>query len=220
MHRQEDNYFQLTHAPFRPQHQQPRKESLINRRQQNSAIPFQPLELPPLSQLLPSTTNEATAAAATAAVPPPPSQIDLIQPYNTNDISQFINDPDAAAVAAMAAANVNINRNHMYAYHPMTIIPPTQPQETAAIHEKERPRQPSNSSQLSNSTEKRYSFVTIPGVNQKKRPRRRYDEIERLYHCNWPNCTKSYGTLNHLNAHVSMQKHVNIISIFFFFFLS
>ncbi|KAN0061699.1 hypothetical protein ACQY0O_005691 [Thecaphora frezii] len=41
----------------------------------------------------------------------------------------------------------------------------------------------------------------------KKRPRRRYDEIERLYPCKWPGCTKSYGTLNHLNAHVAMQKH-------------
>lgn len=41
----------------------------------------------------------------------------------------------------------------------------------------------------------------------RKRPRRRYDEIERLYACNWPGCQKSYGTLNHLNAHVAMQKH-------------
>lgn len=41
----------------------------------------------------------------------------------------------------------------------------------------------------------------------RKRPRRRYDEIERLYTCSWPGCQKSYGTLNHLNAHVAMQKH-------------
>jgi hypothetical protein len=41
----------------------------------------------------------------------------------------------------------------------------------------------------------------------KKRPRRRYDEIERLYQCSWPDCSKAYGTLNHLNAHVTMQKH-------------
>ncbi|KAI7895909.1 uncharacterized protein EV154DRAFT_412698 [Mucor mucedo] len=68
-----------------------------------------------------------------------------------------------------------------------------------------RQRQLSNSS--TSSAEKIYSFVAIPGTNQKKRPRRRYDEIERLYHCKWPACTKAYGTLNHLNAHVSMQKH-------------
>ncbi|KAF8159519.1 hypothetical protein B0H34DRAFT_796760 [Crassisporium funariophilum] len=54
---------------------------------------------------------------------------------------------------------------------------------------------------------KTYSFVALPGNAVKKRPRRRYDEIERLYQCSWPDCNKSYGTLNHLNAHVTMQKH-------------
>ncbi|KAH9821875.1 hypothetical protein DFH28DRAFT_882902 [Melampsora americana] len=41
----------------------------------------------------------------------------------------------------------------------------------------------------------------------RKRPRRRFEEIERLYGCIYPGCTKAYGTLNHLNAHVLMQKH-------------
>ncbi|KIK61713.1 hypothetical protein GYMLUDRAFT_58766 [Collybiopsis luxurians FD-317 M1] len=54
---------------------------------------------------------------------------------------------------------------------------------------------------------KTYSFVALPGNAVKKRPRRRYDEIERLYQCSWPDCNKAYGTLNHLNAHVTMQKH-------------
>lgn len=54
---------------------------------------------------------------------------------------------------------------------------------------------------------KTYAFVALPGNAVKKRPRRRYDEIERLYQCSWPDCTKAYGTLNHLNAHVTMQKH-------------
>ncbi|KAI8337544.1 hypothetical protein BC941DRAFT_425563 [Chlamydoabsidia padenii] len=59
----------------------------------------------------------------------------------------------------------------------------------------------------SNTSDKVYSFVAIPGMNQRKRPRRRYDEIERLYHCTFPGCKKSYGTLNHLNSHVLMQSH-------------
>jgi len=54
---------------------------------------------------------------------------------------------------------------------------------------------------------KTYSFVSLPGNAVRKRPRRRYDEIERLYHCSWTGCTKSYGTLNHLNAHIVMQRH-------------
>lgn len=51
-----------------------------------------------------------------------------------------------------------------------------------------------------------YNFIPIPS-QPKKRPRRRFEEIERLYNCNYPGCNKAYGTLNHLNAHVSMQKH-------------
>lgn len=52
-----------------------------------------------------------------------------------------------------------------------------------------------------------YSFVPIPGAQQHKRPRRRYEEIERMYKCGWMGCEKAYGTLNHLNAHVTMQSH-------------
>ncbi|THV05545.1 hypothetical protein K435DRAFT_647030, partial [Dendrothele bispora CBS 962.96] len=75
---------------------------------------------------------------------------------------------------------------------------------TATIHDHsnvdaQSPTDPNNS--------KTYSFVALPGNAVKKRPRRRYDEIERLYQCSWPDCTKAYGTLNHLNAHVTMQKH-------------
>ncbi|KAK5202940.1 hypothetical protein LTR41_011330 [Exophiala xenobiotica] len=52
-----------------------------------------------------------------------------------------------------------------------------------------------------------YSFVPIPGAHQHKRPRRRYEEIERMYKCGWNDCEKAYGTLNNLNAHVTMQSH-------------
>lgn len=51
-----------------------------------------------------------------------------------------------------------------------------------------------------------YDFVPLPS-HPKKRPRRRFEEIERIYDCSYPGCPKAYGTLNHLNAHVSMQKH-------------
>lgn len=64
-----------------------------------------------------------------------------------------------------------------------------------------------NSTSNGDRPQKVYSFVALPGINTKKRPRRRYDEIERHYACNFSGCTKSYGTLNHLNAHVQMQKH-------------
>ncbi|GAA5906191.1 hypothetical protein JCM6882_006072 [Rhodosporidiobolus microsporus] len=52
------------------------------------------------------------------------------------------------------------------------------------------------------------SLNFVPQAGQAtKRPRRRYDEIERLYGCDYPGCTKAYGTLNHLNSHKTMQKH-------------
>lgn len=51
------------------------------------------------------------------------------------------------------------------------------------------------------------TFVSLAGPVAKKRSRRRYDEIERIYHCGYKGCDKAYGTLNHLNAHVAMQKH-------------
>jgi len=28
-----------------------------------------------------------------------------------------------------------------------------------------------------------------------------------MYKCGWNGCEKAYGTLNHLNAHVTMQAH-------------
>lgn len=64
---------------------------------------------------------------------------------------------------------------------------------------------PSSNSDIKQSSE--LTFVPLGGPAPKKRPRRRYDEIERLYLCGFQGCEKSYGTLNHLNAHVAMQKH-------------
>ncbi|KAJ7091363.1 Zn finger family DNA binding protein [Mycena belliarum] len=69
------------------------------------------------------------------------------------------------------------------------------------------PAQRSGKDSPDSSNKKTYSFVALPGNAVRKRPRRRYDEIDRLYQCSWPECNKAYGTLNHLNAHVQMQKH-------------
>ncbi|KAI0312227.1 hypothetical protein OF83DRAFT_1067542, partial [Amylostereum chailletii] len=78
-----------------------------------------------------------------------------------------------------------------FAFHPPAFPPPLHPDDSP---------DPDDAA-------KTYNFVSLPGNTVKKRPRRRYDEIERLYHCAWPGCTKSYGTLNHLNAHIVMQRH-------------
>ena len=45
-----------------------------------------------------------------------------------------------------------------------------------------------------------------------------------MYKCGWHGCEKAYGTLNHLNAHVTMQSHGpkrtpdGKLPFFFFFF--
>jgi hypothetical protein len=45
-----------------------------------------------------------------------------------------------------------------------------------------------------------------------------------MYKCGWNGCEKAYGTLNHLNAHVTMQSHgtkrtpEGMFPEFFFFF--
>ncbi|GMM31134.1 hypothetical protein DAMA08_038790 [Martiniozyma asiatica (nom. inval.)] len=43
--------------------------------------------------------------------------------------------------------------------------------------------------------------------NIKKRKRRRFKEIERHYKCDFKDCKKSYGTLNHLNSHILIKSH-------------
>lgn len=49
-----------------------------------------------------------------------------------------------------------------------------------------------------------------------------------MYKCGWNGCEKAYGTLNHLNAHVTMQSHGQKRTpegkkrpiLFFFFFVT
>ncbi|KAJ5646614.1 hypothetical protein N7490_002986 [Penicillium lividum] len=52
-----------------------------------------------------------------------------------------------------------------------------------------------------------YSFISIAGNPQQKRPRRRHDEVDRIYKCDQSGCKKAYGTLNHLNTHLTAQSH-------------
>ena len=71
----------------------------------------------------------------------------------------------------------------------------------------DKTRRKRNSNEAAATLSQVYSFIPIPGAQQHKRPRRRYEEIERMYKCGWQGCEKAYGTLNHLNAHVTMQAH-------------
>lgn len=46
-----------------------------------------------------------------------------------------------------------------------------------------------------------------PSGQKSRRFRRRFYQINRKYGCLWPGCTKSYGSLNHLNTHIVTKKH-------------
>jgi hypothetical protein len=150
--------------------------------------------LPPTQDALGDTSNPAVAAAALMASNP-------MLPATTANPSSFYNIAPSATTTATTTTTSPIDTASS-ALSPSHNDPSTADLASSFM-------MPPNSMDPRDSMEKNYSFVAIPGANQRKRPRRRYDEIERLYHCTWPNCTKSYGTLNHLNAHVSMQKHVS-----------
>ncbi|KAF7732841.1 hypothetical protein EC973_000117 [Apophysomyces ossiformis] len=145
---------------------------------------------PPTSAPSMDVATAAVAAAATADLFPTSTTIpvSLMDHSLPTMLPLYPSDPATAAAAMVAASAAAASAGEYIRYG----------------DDDRRMRYPSESS---TSSDKVYSFVAIPGTNHKKRPRRRYDEIERLYHCNWPGCTKAYGTLNHLNAHVSMQKH-------------
>lgn len=176
----------------------------------------QALPPPPPQQQQPgglyyNNNNNATNNNMTQLIDP--TAMDTM--YNLQPNNPANSDPatTAAMVAAAAAAvgygmpmppNATTTQALMEGAPQLQQHPQLQHHHQQQQHQ-QRQRQLSSSS--TSSAEKIYSFVAIPGTNQKKRPRRRYDEIERLYHCNWSGCTKAYGTLNHLNAHVSMQKH-------------
>eukprot|EP00834_Sanchytrium_tribonematis_P009050 NODE_1422_length_1098_cov_1.086086.p1 type:complete len:129 gc:universal NODE_1422_length_1098_cov_1.086086:664-278(-) len=48
------------------------------------------------------------------------------------------------------------------------------------------------------------------GARANKRPRRRSDEIERIYQCFF--CEKGYGSISHLNTHIKLKSHGEIMT--------
>jgi hypothetical protein len=192
--------------------------------------------LPPLSHLLTSDQHDLAAAAAAAAAVAAEHQSPVTSSVNTtpHPTSMAYSTPTTTAAAVTSSDGLYYTQPPVIpptvpsammmgpaGSHPADMFPldsqflPLDATTSLANinpYPSIAPRRERNlsvSSSASSDTNKVYSFVAIPGTNQKKRPRRRYDEIERLYHCNWQGCSKAYGTLNHLNAHVSMQKHVS-----------
>ncbi|KAF2431203.1 hypothetical protein EJ08DRAFT_587614 [Tothia fuscella] len=141
---------------------------------------------------------DPSIAAASPSYPPQHQQ--QYSPYQPqHDISHYSPaHPGVYGRPEWATQPQPTYGQHMPHYgHPSSTGPPT----PSMVSPVQRP--PTGGHPLSTV----YSFVPIPGAQQHKRPRRRYEEIERMYKCGWNGCEKAYGTLNHLNAHVTMQSH-------------
>ncbi|CEP18563.1 hypothetical protein [Parasitella parasitica] len=194
---------------------QPKNNGLFNDFNTTHTTTYPATTAPPVATTNMAQLMDPVAAAAAAAAAVATNEFSTNLPldgiYSMQPTVASMNQTSTAAPSSMYLSNYG---PHLMQTHPQPSLmmqpqhPPAQQQrqqQQQKQQQHQRTRQLSSSS--SSSADKQYSFVAIPGTNQKKRPRRRYDEVERLYHCTWPGCSKAYGTLNHLNAHVSMQKH-------------
>ncbi|PPJ57399.1 hypothetical protein CBER1_01429 [Cercospora berteroae] len=128
---------------------------------------------------------------------PPPQSYSPYPPQDQQHMPQYANQPMTSYARPEWAGHYQ-QQAAMYGHSPATTAGAAPNMVAHSI-----PRPPAGGHPLSTV----YSFVPIPGAQQHKRPRRRYEEIERMYKCGWNGCEKAYGTLNHLNAHVTMQSH-------------
>ncbi|GAA5907534.1 uncharacterized protein JCM6883_001236 [Sporobolomyces salmoneus] len=166
------------------------------------------------SQFRPGTAGEASSFASVDGGSPSSSTPFFYAPPPASTSAATIGPTQLIGAGA-------IRTNSGTQYYPAGAIldPSTSPGQSGAIPDSlHRPNTGDSSvgplGLNSNSTRRRsstgsgktYNFVQQAGQTT-KRPRRRFDEIERLYNCDYPGCTKSYGTLNHLNSHKTMQKH-------------
>ncbi|CAK1360137.1 unnamed protein product [Cercospora beticola] len=141
------------------------------------------------------TSNPSIAQSSPSY--PPPQSYSPYPPQDQQHMPQYGNQPMTSYARPEWAGHYQ-QQAAMYGHSPATTAGAAPNMVAHSI-----PRPPAGGHPLSTV----YSFVPIPGAQQHKRPRRRYEEIERMYKCGWNGCEKAYGTLNHLNAHVTMQSH-------------
>ncbi len=57
--------------------------------------------------------------------------------------------------------------------------------------------------------------TTLPTTRRDftKRKRRKFDQMERIYDCDYLGCLKSYETISHLNTHRQLKNHGHSLSI-------
>jgi hypothetical protein len=150
--------------------------------------------------------------------PPPP-----YPPYNGNDSTSATQSPDftnqyrfrisstSTSPAAERPPSRSVQAHQQYPYSQSRPVSSSRPS-TSTTTTTSTQSYPHSSSGYPPS-----SFPFIPAApprttpetseGEPRRKRRKYEEIERRYLCGFNGCPKAYGTLNHLNDHVSLQGH-------------
>ncbi len=167
------------------------------------ALDFDPDLVSPASDVFPTGPMNSSAAPPSAMGADP----GFGPLYSLDDVSSFGDGrPSSSSSSALSSG---YSPPYTYSYPPVPPFPSSSAGPSANPHgaDAQELEQQHGAGARGDPSNRTYAFVALPGNAVRKRPRRRYDEIERLYACSWPGCTKAYGTLNHLNAHVNMQKH-------------
>lgn len=97
--------------------------------------------------------------------------------------------------------------NYQMPWQPGPLRPSQAPVTSISPHEMHRNPYPSTTECVRPSQMARHRSRSRGDPEYVKRPRRRAEEVERLYICNWEGCDKAYGALNHLNTHVRNAEH-------------
>lgn len=162
--------------------------SIRQRQQQQQQPAFDPRELQPALAAAGRPANNSSHSS----IAPPSLSAGLFYPPPT------VLQPPPLPPAAQAAGRRRANS----AAVPRTTAPvKSKPKAAPAPKAAEGDSDPDDDS--GPPAEREISAVT----GRPKRPRRKFEEVERNYVCNFEECGKAYGTLNHLNAHVLSQNH-------------
>lgn len=78
---------------------------------------------------------------------------------------------------------------------------------TSATTTSTRSNSISNVSATSSNESHPNSSVTRIKPKNRKRQRKKFEDVKRLYYCDYQNCNKGYGSLTHLNEHRVIQRH-------------
>ncbi|KAH3674554.1 hypothetical protein WICPIJ_009512 [Wickerhamomyces pijperi] len=158
--------------------------------------------LPPLSYQTPAVSGFPVVSSPGISYPPLPSNTvrsPLLATAQQHQQTMYNNSP------------VN-HKQQFHIQHPSYTNSPYQPQpQQQHNHHRHQLQvyQPHQPTPTEPAYPKFNRVLPVSQISKPKRQRRKAHEMLRLYACTYPQCSSSYGTLNHLNAHIQIKKHGN-----------